>query len=470
MALDSGTMILIAVVMGIYFIGMIVISCMGRKYGKNFDDFISAGRNCTTLMIIGSAAGAHIGNGYVVGGAASGAAVGFSGAWYGIGCALSYLFTAFVLNHRVYQGGFISIPEFLEARYGEKLTSAIFSFTTALSLVANVAAQLMAGQALFEALGFDGRLGIWIIAIVVVAYSCISGLWGAAATSVVQFAIIVVSLVITTGIILANGAWDAVVGAVQSGTVPAGYLDFGVDGIIPILITVVPISLSCLCDQTTIQRINSAKSEKTAWWGMVLAAAIMLPCALMPTFIGMYGNVLFHDTSNGVFFSVALKVLPPLASALLIAAVVAAIMSTIDALFVSFATIVMHNIYRGIINPRASEKTLMRGDFICHIVLCLAAVFIALAFSSILDLLLAFYNFCAACCLVPFVGSLFWKRGTAKGSVASSVVGFAYIALNMIGLIPSTTLLSIFSFLPSLVAFVVVSLLDKKPADPAIEG
>ena len=53
MALDSGTMILIAVVMGIYFIGMIVISCMGRKYGKNFDDFISAGRNCTTLMLLG---------------------------------------------------------------------------------------------------------------------------------------------------------------------------------------------------------------------------------------------------------------------------------------------------------------------------------------------------------------------------------------------------------------------------------
>ena len=65
MTLDSGTMILIAVVMGIYFISMIVISCMGRKYGKNFDDFISAGRNCTTLMIIGSAAGAHIGNGFV---------------------------------------------------------------------------------------------------------------------------------------------------------------------------------------------------------------------------------------------------------------------------------------------------------------------------------------------------------------------------------------------------------------------
>lgn len=84
---NSSTMTLIVIVMAFYFIGMIAISWMGRKYGKNFDDFISAGRNCTTLMIIGSAVGSHIGNGYVVGGAASGAAVGLSGAWYGIGCA-----------------------------------------------------------------------------------------------------------------------------------------------------------------------------------------------------------------------------------------------------------------------------------------------------------------------------------------------------------------------------------------------
>lgn len=99
---NSSTMTLIVIVMAIYFIGMIAISWMGRKYGKNFDDFISAGRNCTTLMIIGFAVGSHIGNGYVVGGAASGAAVGLSGAWYGIGCALSYLVVALILNHRVY--------------------------------------------------------------------------------------------------------------------------------------------------------------------------------------------------------------------------------------------------------------------------------------------------------------------------------------------------------------------------------
>lgn len=156
---NSSTMTLIVIVMAFYFIGMIAISWMGRKYGKNFDDFISVGRNCTTLMIIGSAVGSHIGNGYVVGGAASGAAVGLSGAWYGIGCALSYLAVALVLNHRVYKCGYISLPEILNARYGEKMTSVIFSVTTALSYIANIAAQLMAGKALFEALGFNGTLG-----------------------------------------------------------------------------------------------------------------------------------------------------------------------------------------------------------------------------------------------------------------------------------------------------------------------
>lgn len=467
---NSSTMTLIVIVMALYFVGMIAISWMGRKYGKNFDDFISAGRNCTTLMIIGSAVGSHIGNGYVVGGAASGAAVGLSGAWYGIGCALSYLAVALVLNHRVYKCGYISLPEILNARYGEKMTSVIFSVTTALSYIANIAAQLMAGKALFEALGFNGTLGVWVIAVVVMAYSCISGLWGACATSVVQVAIIIVSLLATFFIVLGRGALGLVTEAVANGLAPASYFDMGADGIAAILITIVPISLAALCEQCTVQRITSAKSEKTSFRALILSVIIMIPCALMPAFIGMYGYVLFGDTTNSVFFKVALDVLPGFFAALLIAAVVAAIMSTIDTMFVAFSTIIMHNIYRGMINPNASEGTLKKGDFACHLFLTVGAAVIALQFSSILDLLWAMYNFCAACCFAPFIGGLFWKKGTAKGAIASTIVGFIYIALNMAGIVPSTTLLSIFSFLPAAVAYIIVSLLDKndKKGNPEI--
>ncbi|MCD8077351.1 MAG: sodium:solute symporter family protein [Lachnospiraceae bacterium] len=461
---DSGTLMVIAVVMAVYFVGMIAVSWMGRKYGKNFDDFISAGRNCTTIMIIGSAVGSHIGNGFVVGGAASGAAIGIAGAWYGLGCAISYLVMALTINHVIYKLGYISVPEILESRYGEKWTSVIFSVTTALSYIANIAAQLMAGKALFEALGFNGTVGVWIIAVVVLAYSCISGLWGAAATSVIQVSIIIVGLIVTTIVILSKGAMGVVTDAVAAGTVPSTYFDIMVEGLPAILITCVPISLAALCEQCTVQRIVSARTEKVAFWGLILSFIIMIPCALMPAFIGMYGNVLYNDTSNSVFFSVALDVLPTLASAVLIAAVVAAIMSTIDTMFVAFSTIMLHNIYRGMINPNASEKTLQTGDFICHVALCVVSAVVALQFTSILDLLWQMYNFCSACVFAPFIGGLFWKRGTAKGAIASAIVGFLYIALNMAGIIPTTTILSIFSFLPAAVAYVIVSLLDKSKA------
>ena len=469
MDLGNSTMTLIAVVMGIYFVAMIGISWMGRKYGKNFDDFISAGRNCGVLMIIGNAVGSHIGNGFVVGGAASGAAVGIAGAWYGLGCAISYLVMAFTITKVIYKAGYISLPDFLMARYGEKMTSVIFSVTTALSYIANIAAQLMAGRALFEALGFNGTLGVWVIAVVVLIYSMISGLWGASATSVAQVGIIVVSLIATTVILLGDGAMDTVTQAVASGTVPATYFDLFVDGIPAILITCVPITLAALCEQCTVQRIVSAKSYKVAFWGLILSFVIMIPCALMPAFIGMYGNTIFHDTTNSVFFKVALDVLPPLAAALLIAAVVAAIMSTIDTLFVAFSTIILHNIYQGMINPKVSESTLKKGDFICHLSLCLVAALVALQFTDILDLLNAMYTFCAACCFAPFIGGLFWKGATAKGAIASSIVGFIYIVLNLAGLIPPITILSICSFVPGGIAFVIVSLWDKKNQTPAVQ-
>lgn len=54
---------LLIVVLAIYFLGMVGIGLVGRKYATSFDSFVSAGRNAGVLMIIGSAVGSQIGNG-----------------------------------------------------------------------------------------------------------------------------------------------------------------------------------------------------------------------------------------------------------------------------------------------------------------------------------------------------------------------------------------------------------------------
>ena len=451
----------LAIVLVVYFAAMIGIGLLGRKYAKSYDSFISAGRSAGVLMIIGSAVGSQIGNGFVVGGAGGGAATGLSGAWYGIACGLGYLCIAVLLNKIVYAKGFISLPEFLEERYGDKVTSIVFSIATVLSYIGNIAAQIIADSALFQAFGLDGRLGAVVITLVVLVYSTLSGLWGAFATSVVQVFIITVALVVTAVMVLAGGSIGVINDAIASGAVPADYWDLGNIGPSAIIIMVASVCLAALCDQQTVQRINAAKSEKASLTAHIASTIICIVLAFLPVLIGMYGAALYGVTDNSAFFTMILNKLPPLVSAVAIAAVIAAIMSTIDSMLIGFSTVLLKNIYKGIINPKVSDETLKKGDLLVSVVVCILSLLLSFQFTNIIDLLSSTYLFLSACCLVPFVGGLFWKKGTARGAVVSSVVGLVLVVLSLTNILV-LPLLDLTPIAVAVVVYVVVSLLDKE--------
>lgn len=451
----------LTVVLAVYFLAMVGIGLLGRKYAKSYDSFISVGRQAGVLMIIGSAVGSQIGNGFVVGGAGGGAATGLSGAWYGIACGRGYLGIAIVLNKIVYAKGFISLPEFLEDRYGDKVTSVVFSVATVLSYIGNIAAQLIAGSALFQAFDLDGRLGAVVITLVVLVYSSLSGLWGAFATSVVQVVVITVALIATSILVLTGGGLEVINEGIAVGTVSADFWDLGNVGASSIIITVASVCLAALCDQQTVQRINSAKSEKASLTPHILSTIICIVLAFLPVLIGMYGAALYGVTDNSVFFVVVLNNLPPLASAIAIAAVIAAIMSTIDSMLIGFSTVLLKNIYKGIINPKVSDAALKKGDLLVSVVVCVLSLLLSFQFTNIISLLSSTYLFLSACCLVPFVGGLFWKKGTARGAVVSSVVGLVLVVLSLTKILV-LPLLDLTPIAIAVVVYVVVSLLDKE--------
>lgn len=452
---------LLVVVLAIYFLGMVGIGLAGRKYATSFDSFVSAGRNAGVLLIIGSAVGSQIGNGFVVGGAGSAAVSGIGGAWYGIACGLGYLIIALLLNKIVYTKGFISLPEFLEDRYGDKLTSVVFSLATVLSYIGNIAAQIMAGSALFHSFGLNGTMGAVTITVVVLAYSSLSGLWGAYTTSVVQVGVIAVALLATTAVIIAEGGLSVIQAAIASGTVPADFWKLDAIGTKAILLTVIPVCLAALCDQQTVQRINAAKSARVSMTAHIWSAFLCIALSFMPALVGMYGASVYGVTDSSIFFVVAMDKLPALISAIAIAAVIAAIMSTIDSMMIGFSTILLKNIYKGLLNPGASEKTLKRGDTLISVVVAVVALALSLQFTSIIDLLSSTYTFLSACCLVPFVGGLFWKKGTARGAVVSSVAGLLLVSLSLSKILV-LPLLDLTPVVISLIIYVAVSLLDKE--------
>jgi len=91
------------------------------------------------------------------------------------------------------------------------------------------------------------------------------------------------------------------------------------------------------------------------------------------------------------------------------------------------------------------------------------AYIITLFVPTIIDLLIVAYLFLLAGGLVPFLGGLFWKRGTEQGAWWSAIVGLSFILLNTVHVI-SVPNIHIWGILPSLIVYIIISLItnDKK--------
>ena len=484
----------IVVVLVIYFAAMVLIGWMGRSKASNFEGYLSMGRTGGVLLLMGGAIGGQIGNGFVVGGAAEGAASGLAGSAYGIACALSLILVAIFLNNFIYNNGYMSMADYTRQRYHSEVPGTIYDLSTAISSIGLIAGQIMAGKALFEALGLPGTVGAIAIAVVVLLYSQLSGLWGAFATSVVQTGVIIVGLVATTLVLISRGAVSEMSSAIQAGELASSSLDMsGLSAsgfaamMLPLLFGMVtdqptyqrinsaksakasgfaammlPLLFGMVTDQPTYQRINSAKSAKISKIACYLSCIIMIPLALMPAFIGSFGAYKYNASGNSAFFDVILNELPAIVCALIIAAVLAAVMSTIDCGLITMSTVLTRDIWQGALHKNPSEKQLKKITLVINILFMGSSTILALTSGSILGLLNSVYSFLAAACFVPFVGGIVWKRADAKSAIAASIVGVLTVLISWIpgvtfplgNIIPS----GLFPIIPSAIAFILVGL------------
>lgn len=450
------------VIIAIYFVAMVGIGLVGqKKYGSSFQASISANGNVGWLLFAGGAIGAHIGNGFVVGGASSAASSGLSGATYPIVCVLTYVLIAIIFTNKIWKTKQITAPAILKNYYKDNASSVMFAIGTSVSYIGNVGVQVMAGKALFEALGLNGTWGAIIIVAVILAYSALSGLWGAFATSVVQCGVITVGLILGTIAIFKADGIGVINTAIANGVVPSSYFEFMPNGPSTLIFMLIPLTMALAADQGTVQRINASKSLKDVWIGWIVSIVVMIPIAFMPALIGMYGNVAYGASGTSAFFTTIISTMSPLVYSVIVAAVLSAIMSSCDSLMVGFNTIVLNDIYKGLIKPDADDKTLHKADKILTVIVALIALAIALAFNNIIDLLLAIGSFKSAMLFAPFFGALYWKKGTKQGALVCSIVGAILFAIGEFGFvaIPQHELVAIAA---SAIVYVVISLATYK--------
>jgi Na+/proline symporter len=188
--------------------------------------------------------------------------------------------------------------------------------------------------------------------------------------------------------------------------------------------------------------------------------------------IASAGHVLFPDLQDAdtVFLKVLEHYIPSrIMAGLAVAAVMAAVMSTTDALILAVSSAAVNDIYKKHFNPQADEKTIFKMGLIMTWVAGLLAVYFALNPPKLLTMLYtAAVGLLGSTLFAPIILGIWWKKATAQGALWSCISGgVSYLYLLWFSSMPALSHVLV-SVPLSFVVFFVVSLATQSSIDPQV--
>lgn len=447
----------------LYVAAMLTLGWYGMRRAKTRDDYLVAGRNLGPGFYLGTMAATVLGGASTIGTVRLGYVHGISGFWLcgaiGLGIVGLSLFLAKpLLKLKIY-----TVTQVLERRYNPaaRQSSAVIMLVYALMIGAT--STIAIGTVMQVLFGLPFWVAILVGGGVVVLYSTIGGMWSLTLTDIVQFLIMTVGLVflLMPMSISDAGGWNALVEKL-----PARYLDFTAIGWDTIVTYFLIYFFGIFIGQDIWQRVFTARSEGVAKVAGTAAGLYCVLYGLAGALIGMAAKVLLPDLDNvnNAFASVVEHSLPNGIRGLVIAAALAALMSTASAGLLAASTTITQDLLPLLRKGRESGNGDVHENRLATLLLGLVMLGIALVVSDVISALTVAYNLLVGGMLIPLIGAIYWKRATTAGAITSMVLGFVTVLALMVkdGLDANTPIY--YSLAVGLVSFVLVSLLSRRPA------
>ena len=449
------------VVLALYFAVMIGAGYWGLRRARSADDFLVAGRRLGPFMYIGCMAAVVLGGASTIGGVALGYDYGISGMWLVFWIGMGVIALGILMSSRLSRLGVYTVSEMLENRYGaaSRLISAII--IAAYALMIAVTSTIAIGTVFNVVLPLSSSVAILVAGGLVVVYSVAGGMWSITLTDIIQFCIMTVGiffLLLPFSIFAAGG-----LSGMQE-ALPASYFDITAIGWQTIFTYFLLFFFGLMIGQDIWQRVFTARSPEIARWGSVAAGVYCLLYALAGALVGTAARVILPGIqSDNAFARITTEALPAGITGLVLAAALAAVMSTASAGLLASSTILANDVYAGFIARDDHNKVLVNR--VTTLLVGIVVLVISLIVSDVVGALTVAYDLLSGALFVPIVGALFWRRATAAGALASMAAGSVVVVIFMAvdGLFANTPI--IWGMLASLVAFVVVSLLTPKPTE-----
>jgi solute:Na+ symporter, SSS family len=401
-----------AIVIG-YIVLMFIIGIVIYKKGKNYDEYLIAGRKFNLFFIIIALTAGIASATMAV--ATLGFEVGMSGAWFFISLGIGAWILLFTIAGRLRALAQYSLTDIFDMRYGPAARVVIAVIGT-LSYTILLSIGFVGGGYVIQSIFNIGLIpAMLIIAVPFITYTALGGLWASAVTNIVKFFILVIGVIILIPAgIHAAGGWHALTAALP----PGSFNLFSRDALIMAFGFFWVLTLSMWVAADIYQLVFSTKNIRTAKIGLGVAGLLIIILGLMAAFIGMSVSVGFPNSNpNDAMTTLATTLHPGLRGfvfvALLAGSAIAVVMYQLVA-----STLLVRGIW-----PKT--KISMNRVRLLSAGIGVVGLIIATQGASIESLTLWTFRIIIPASFVPTLAAFYWKRATTRGALASSILGAA---------------------------------------------
>ena len=448
--------ILIAYAVTILSIGLYV-SRSKKGESKNSQDYFLASKSLPWWAIGASLIAANISAEQFIGMSGSGFAIGLAIASYEFMAALTLLIVGKYFLPIFIKTGIYTIPQFLEKRYNSNVKSVLAVFWIILFVFVNLTSVLyLGGTALDTIIGFgDGALvlnSVIGLGLFAAAYSLWGGLSSVAWTDVIQVVLLVIGGFITTIVTLdhltpnggvLNGLSYIYEEAPEKFNMILNSDDEGYSDLPGIAVLAGGMWIANIYywgfNQYIIQRTLAAKSLKESQKGIVFAAALKMIIPLIVVVPGIIAYVMFTEnpeatraftSSDGTILNdkaypwLISNFIPTGLKGIILAALSAAIVSSLASMLNSTSTIFTLDIYKSVFNKTASEKKLVLVGRVSGLIALIIAIIIAPVLGNIdqaFQFIQEWTGVVSPGILAIFMLGLFWNKTSANAAIIGAL-------------------------------------------------
>ncbi|MDR2131803.1 MAG: sodium:solute symporter family protein [Clostridiales Family XIII bacterium] len=438
------------IIIVIYFALTVAIGMWSMKKSKTSDSF--HGAELSVAAIVCASAGEWLGGTSTTGVSEYGFNFGLSGSWYTISNGIGVMFLALCFAKLYRSLNSVTVPGIIESFFGVKARTVSSVLLTIVMLAVGLSQMIAAGKLGQSLLGFDFRWTVIGFAIIFIVYTLAGGMNAVASTNqmhlFVMYGGVILAIVFALMKVNGWGAFTEGIAAVAVAEDKASYFNMIAIGPTKVSSWIIASLLGACTAQAGIQPVLAAKDVPTARKACIITAFVAAPFGLFTAILGMVAKVMSSkgdllDTAgvNVTDAKMALPTLmmnlPPVVGGLVLASILAAILSTVSPIILAAGTMITKDLYQRVLRPESTDAQVLfmsRLTTALSGVVCSVGAIALVNMTAVLDVVYSAYSLRGAMFIVVLLG-IYWRKASEKAAcqsmVLTGIVAVVWVVIRM---------------------------------------